>query len=138
MKVNSHATPRRRAQKSRGQHPFVSSQTLQHQYETATAPLPQYFPLIDAWLGEHEPALWQQIRLEDDELFRLRQLGASESRYQARLATLLALCEQAERLYCEAEPQVLRLPPLAEGERVVIYFELADGSLQRVQDPSEE
>lgn len=137
MKVNSHATPRRRPQKSQGRRPLVSIQTLQHQYETATAPLPHYFPLIDAWLSEHEPDLWRQIRLEDDELFRLRQLGVSESRYQAGLATLLSLCEQAERLYCEADPQALCLPPLGEGERVAIYFELADGSLQRVKDLSE-
>ncbi len=133
MKANSPIISRRRTPKSRERRPLVSAQTLQRHYETATAPLPHYFPIIDAWLSEHEPDLWRQIRLEDDELFRLRQLGVSESRYQAELTSLLSLCEQAERLYCEAEPQALCLPPLGDAERVAIYFELADGSLQRVQ-----
>lgn len=133
MKANSPIIARRRTQKSRGRRPLVSVQKLQRHYATATAPLPSYFPAIDAWLSEHEPELWRQIRLEDDELFRLRQLGISESRHQAGLTSLLSLCAQAERLYCEAEPQALCLPPLSEGERVAIYFELADGSLQRVR-----
>jgi hypothetical protein len=134
MKANAPVISRKRLPQSRGRHPFVSAQTLQSQYEAATALLLDHFPLIDAWLGEHEPELWRQIRRADDELFRLRQLGVSESRYQAELTILLALCQQAERLYCEAEPQTLCLPPLAEGERVAVYFELADGSLQKAQD----
>jgi hypothetical protein len=137
MKVNSHAIPRRRPQKSRGRRPLVFAQTLQHHYETATAPLPHYFPIIDAWLSEHEPDLWRQIRCEDDELFRLRQLGVSAIRYQARLDIFLSLCRQAEQLYCEALPSTLRLPPLAAGERVAIYYAFADGVLLRAKEGNE-
>jgi len=93
--------------------------------------------MIDAWLAEHEPDLWRQIRQEDDELFRLCQLGVPEKSFQDELDALLALCEQAEQLYCEAQPGKLRLPPLAEGERVAIYYELADGSLHKVSNEDE-
>ena len=134
MKVNSHATPRRRPTGGSGRAPLVSLHTLQQQYETATAVLQHHFPTIDAWISEHEQELWRHIRLEDDELFRLRQLGVSEGRYQARLDEFVALCEYAERLYYDAQPNELQLPPLQEGQRVAIYFGLADGSLQKVQD----
>jgi hypothetical protein len=110
----------------------VSAQTLRQRYEAATFPLFAHFPAIDAWLAEHAPDLWQQIRQEDDELFRLRQLGASERTYQDKLDAFLELCKQAEQLYYEARPAELSLPPLAEGERVAVYYELADGSLQKV------
>jgi hypothetical protein len=110
----------------------VSAQTLRQRYEAATFPLFEHFPVIDVWLAEHDPDLWQQIRQEDDELFRLRQLGVPERTYQARLDVFLQFCEQAERLYYEAQPNELRLPPLAEGERVAVYYQLADGSLQKV------
>lgn len=115
----------------------VSAQTLRQRYEAATFPLFEHFPVIDAWLAEHAPDLWQQIRQEDDELFRLRQLGTSESTYHARLEVFLGLCEQAERLYYDAQPTELSLPPLAEGERVAVYYELADGSLHKVSGEDE-
>lgn len=121
--------PRRPAQ--------VSLQTLWQRYDTATSPLAEHFPAVDAWLAEHAFALWQQIRQEDDELFRLRQLGVPVRTYQARLDTLLALCEQAERLYYEAQPEELSLPPLAAGERVAVYYELVDGSLHKVSGEDE-
>ncbi|MBI3303235.1 MAG: hypothetical protein HYZ72_14300 [Deltaproteobacteria bacterium] len=112
----------------------VSAQTLRQRYEAATFPLFEYFPVIDAWLVEHALDLWQQIRQEDDELFRLRQLGVPERTYQAKLDAFLRLCEQAERLYYDAQPAELSLPPLAEGERVAVYYELADGSLHKASD----
>jgi hypothetical protein len=90
--------------------------------------------MIDAWLAEHAPDLWQQIRQEDDELFRLGQLGVPERTYQDKLEAFLGLCQQAEQLYYEAQPQELRLPPLAESQRVAIYYELADGSLEKVSE----
>jgi hypothetical protein len=111
----------------------ISGSILQHHYVGATATLCTHFPLIDAWLAEHEPDLWKQIRVEDDELFRLRQLGGTESAYRERLDRLIELCTQAEQLYYEARPGELSLPPLAEGERVALYFEFTDGSLQRVK-----
>jgi hypothetical protein len=116
---------------------LVCSAKLQQRYAAATAPLGEHFPMIDAWLAEHVPDLWQQIRQEDDELFRLCQLGVPEQTFHDELDALLALCEQAEQLYCEAQPEKLRLPPLAEGERVAIYYELADGSLHKVSNEDE-
>lgn len=132
MKAHSPATVGKQPHRGTGRATLVSPLELQRRYEEATASLRHYFPVIDAWLCEREPDLWQQLRQEDDELFRLRQLGVSVSRYQTRLNTFLGLCEQAERLYCEAQPRVLRLPPLAEGERVAIYYALADGELKKV------
>jgi hypothetical protein len=132
MKVGAQATVRKQPGETPRRAAVVSIHALQQRYETATASLKLHFPKIDAWLCDHEPDLWRQIRDEDDELFRLRHLGVSESRYQARLDEFLALCEFAERLYYDAQPRELRLPPLQEGERVAIYFSLADGSLQRV------
>jgi hypothetical protein len=116
---------------------FVNTAKLQERYTTATASLGEHFPMIDAWLAEHMPDLWRQLRQEDDELFRLCQLGVPEQTFQDKLNALLALCEQAEQLYCEAQPGKLRLPPLAEGERVAIYYELADGSLHKVSNEDE-
>lgn len=111
---------------------FVSPRTLQQAYATASVLLGEHFPVIDAWLAEHEPDMWRQIRQEDDELFRLRQVGVRERTYLAQLASFLRLCEEAERLYYEAQPAGLSLPQLAQGERVAIYYELADGSLHKV------
>ena len=116
---------------------FVSASLLQQHYATATAALGTHFLVIDAWLAEHAPDLWQQIRQEDDELFRLCQLGVPERSFQDKLDAFLALCEQAERLYYEAQPDELRLPSLAKGERVAIYYELADGSLYKVSEEEE-
>jgi hypothetical protein len=113
---------------------LVCASRLQQHYATATASLGTHFPMIDAWLAEHAPDLWQQIRQEDDELFRLGQLGVPERTYQDKLEAFLALCQQAEQLYYEAQPQELRLPSLAEGQRVAIYYELADGSLEKVSE----
>jgi len=110
----------------------VSADTLRQRYDVAILPLFEHFSVIDAWLAEHAPELWQQIRHEDDELFRLRQLGGTARAYQSKLDTLLRLCEQAERLYYEAQPNELSLPALAPEERVAIYFKLDDGSFRKV------
>lgn len=107
--------------------------SLQQRYETATASLSEQFSQIDVWLAEHAPHLWQLIRQEDDELFRLRQFGASDYTYRTRLTVLLSLYQQAEQLYYEAQPEQLRLPALAPEERVAIYFAFADGSVSKVQ-----
>jgi hypothetical protein len=110
-----------------------SAPSLQRHYETATTPLSEHFAPIDAWIAEHAPHLWQLIRQEDDELFRLRQLGASDYVYRARVTVLLSLCQQAEQLYYEAQPERLRLPLLAPDEQVAIYFEFADGTVSRAR-----
>jgi hypothetical protein len=120
-----------------GQRGFVSASLLQQHYTTATNGLGTHFPVIDAWLAEHAPDLWQQIRQEDDELFRLCRLGVPERTYQDKLDAFLALCERAEQLYYEAQPEELSLPPLAEDERVAVYYALADGSLHKVSEEEE-
>jgi len=125
-------TKRKEPSPSPGWARSASVGVLYHRYVTATAAIGIHFPLIDEWLTEHDPDLWQQIRQEDDELFRLRELGIPEETYQERLDTLIALCKQAEQLYYEARPTELSLPPLAEGELVAVYFELANGSLLKM------
>lgn len=137
MKVKSLSHAGKRPQRGTGRATLTSFSELQRRYEHATAALPPHFLTVDVWVAEHYPTLWQQIREEDDELFRLRELGVSQSRYQERLDEFLALCEYAERLFCEAQPEELGLPPLRNGERVAIYFRTADGSLQNAKDVTE-
>ena len=110
---------------------------LHHSYQTTTAPLGEHFTGIDTWLADHEPAVWQQLRLEDDELFRLRALGVSPSRYQEKLNTLQSLCEHAERLYYDAQPNELSLPALLPGESIAIYYAYDDGSVEKVSGLNE-
>ncbi len=135
MKVKSLSQAGKRPQRGTGRATLPSSTELQRRYEHATAALPVHFPIIDAWVAEHHPTLWRQLRQGDDELLRLRRLGVSQSRYQERLDDFLALCNYVERLYCEAQPEELGLPPLRDGERVAIYFRTADGSLQNAHVP---
>ena len=122
----------------RGRHASTASSrpasplTLQQQYAAATRPLNLHFAQIDAWLVDNEPAVWQQLRQADDELFQLSQLKVSESRYQAALEAFVARCEEAEQLYYEAHPSEFRLAPLSAGERVAVYYELGDGSMHKV------
>ena len=134
MKVKSLAKVGTRPQRGVGRATLTSPMELQRRYEYATAALQYHFPQIDAWLADHDPELWRQIRLEDEELKRLQQLGVSESRFQARLDFFLTCCEQAERLYYEARPQELRLPPLPAGKRIAVYFEYPDGSFQKADE----
>ena len=108
----------------------VSPLTLQ--YVAATQPLSLPFAQIDAWLVDNEPAVWQQLHQADDELFQLRQINVSESRYQAALEAFVARCEEAEQLYYEAHPSEFCLPPLSAGERIAVYYELSDGSMHKV------
>ena len=137
--MKAHALPKRGKQPVpavRRRESF-SPQPLQRYYETATSPLGEHFAIVDAWLADHEPDVWQQIRLEDDELFRLRSLGISDSRYQGKLETLRSLCECAERLYYDAQPNELSLPALVQGETVAIYYTFDDGSVEKVSGISE-
>ena len=108
----------------------VSPLTLQ--YVAATQPLSLPFAQIDAWLVDNEPAVWHQLHQADDELFQLRQINVSESRYQAALEAFVARCEEAEQLYYEAHPSEFCLPPLSAGERIAVYYELSDGSMHKV------
>jgi len=134
MMVNALPDGKKETPSSLGRTRTAPVGVLQRHYAITTAALGPHFPMIDAWLAEHEPELWRQIRQEDDELFRLRALGISENVYQDRLGTLIELCKRAEQLYYEACPTELGLPPLAEGERVAIYCEFADGSFLKISD----
>ncbi|MGE0824070.1 MAG: hypothetical protein AB7G75_06620 [Candidatus Binatia bacterium] len=136
MRANTLPRRSRPAAGGRRKATLTSSTLLEEWYTEATLPLSQNFSHIDAWLADYGPDLWQQIHQEDDELFRLRQLGVSEYAYRARLNVLLTLCQQAEQLYYEARPQELSLPALAPEERVAIYFELADGTIMKAGSES--
>ncbi len=107
-------------------------QVLQQAYTAATQHLGPDLFTIDTWLADRQPDLWQQIRQEDDELFRLRKLGARERVYRAALDAFVSLYQEAERLYYEAHPNALTLPMLGGGESVAIYYELTDGSLHKM------
>jgi len=132
MKANTLQKQGKQPVEGTRQRSLVSADILRQRYDLATLSLFEHFPTIDAWLVEHAPELWQQIHYEDDELFRLRQLGGPARVYQGRLDTFLKLCEQAERLYYEAQPNELSLPALAPEERIAIYFKLDDGSFRKV------
>lgn len=138
MKVKSLAKAGTRPQRGVGRATLTSPMELQRRYEDATAALQHHFPQIDAWLVDHDPELWWQIRLEDDELKRLQQLGVSESRFQARLDFFLACCEEAERRYYEARPDELQLPLLPPGKRIAVYFEYPDGSIHKAEEADAE
>jgi hypothetical protein len=137
--MKAHALPKRGKQSTaalRHRESF-SPRLLQHSYAATTLSLSEHFAVVDAWLADHEPDVWQHIRLEDDELFRLRSLGVSASRYQGKLETLQSLCEYAERLYYDAQPNELSLPALLPGEPVAIYFTFDDSSIEKVSGLSE-
>ena len=136
MKTNTLPRRSRPAAGGRRKATLTPSVLLEGWYTEATLPLSRNFSHIDAWLAEYDPDLWQQIHQEDDELFRLRQLGAPEYTYRARLTVLLTLCQQAEQLYYEARPHELSLPALAPDERVAIYFELTDGTITKAHGES--
>ena len=137
--MKAHALPKRRKQPTAAlrRRESFSPHLLQHSYESTAVPLGDHFAVIDAWLADHEPDVWQQLRLEDDELFRLRALGVSTRRYQEKLDTLQSLCEYAERLYYEAQPNELSLPALLPGEPVAIYYTFDDGSVEKVSGLNE-
>jgi len=137
--MKAHALPKRGKQPTAAlrRRESFSPQLLQHCYEAATIPFGEHFAAVDAWLADHEPDVWYQIRLEDDELSRLRSLGVSAHRYQGKLDTLQSLCEYAERLYYEAQPNELSLPALLPGEPIAIYFTFDDGSVEKVSGLSE-
>ena len=137
--MKAHALPKRGKQPTAAlrRRESFSPQLLQHSYEATTFPLGEHFAVVDTWLADHEPDVWQQLRLEDDELFRLRSLGVSASRYQGKLDTLQALCEYAERLYYDAQPNELSLPALLPGEPVAIYYTFDDGSVEKVSGLNE-
>ena len=138
MSARSSSQRREQTRESRRRSSVPNPQLLQHRYETATAVFREHFADIDLWLLDHAPHLWHLIRQEDEELFRLRDLGTSMYAYRTRLTVLLALFQQAEQLYYEAQPDKLRLPPLPEDARIAIYFEFADGTLRQMhgEDPA--
>ncbi|MSQ48041.1 MAG: hypothetical protein EXR78_06585 [Deltaproteobacteria bacterium] len=137
--MKAHALPKRGKQPTAAlrRRESFSPHLLQHSYEATTFPLGEQCAAIDAWLADHEPDVWRQIRLEDDELFRLRALGVSARRYQERLDTLQSLYAYAERLYYDTQPNELSLPALLPGESVAIYYTFDDGSGEKVSGLNE-
>jgi hypothetical protein len=133
------ALPKRRKQPTTAlrRRESFAPQSLQHSYDATTFPLGEQFAAIDAWLADYEPDVWQRIRLEDDELFRLRALGVSARRYQESLDTLQSLYAYAERLYYDTQPNELSLPALLPGESVAIYYTFDDGSVEKVSGLNE-
>ncbi len=131
MRTNTSPKRRKRSAAARPRPVLPDPRALQRAYDAHTRSLGPDFGLIDEWLMDHRPELWQQIHREDDKLFRLRTLAVSEREYKAALETFISLCQEAERLYYEANPDELSLPLLGEGEAVAVYFRLADGSLQK-------
>ena len=132
MKTHTSPKPRRRAVAVQPRPVLSDPQALKRAYVEHTRRLGPDFDIIDVWLMDHRPELWQQIHRQDDELFRLRRLATGEREYTASLENFIGLCREAERLYYEARPDELSLPLLAEGETVAVYFTLADGSVHKV------
>ena len=132
MKTNTSPKRRRRSVSVQPRPVLSDPQALQRAYVDHTRRLGPDFGVIDGWLMDHQPELWQQIHREDDELFRLRSLAVGEREYTAALDSFISLCQEAERLYYEANPNELSLPLLGEGEAVAVYFRLTDGSLHKV------
>ena len=132
MKTNTAPKRKRRSAPVQPRPVLSDPQALQRAYVDHTRRLGPDFGVIDGWLMDHQPELWQQIHRQDDELFRLRSLAVSAREYSAALDTFISLCQEAERLYYEANPNELSLPLLGEGEAVAVYFRLADGSLHKV------
>jgi len=67
-------------------------------YREVTETIPEDFPLVDVWLVENHPSLWQRIRNIDDELTRLEQEEAEGEVYRAKLDELIAVCQQGKDL----------------------------------------
>ena len=67
-------------------------------YAEMTQAIPEDFPLVDAWLVDAHPALWQRIRDLDDALLHMERERAPEATYAAKLAELVAVCQQAKDL----------------------------------------
>lgn len=86
--------------------------------EMAGNPLFDNFPVVDAWLVDHHPALWRKIRDLDDELTRLERQGAPEEVYRAKLEELLSLCHQARMLREETWEAILIKSEVLGGEEV--------------------
>ena len=130
--MKTQSKPRRRTAAVQPRPVLSDPRALKRAYVEHTRRLGPDFDVIDGWLMDHRPELWQQIHRQDDELFRLRRLATGEREYTASLENFIGLCQEAERRYYEARPDELSLPLLGEGETVAVYFTLADGSLHKV------
>jgi len=67
-------------------------------YEEMVRQLPEDFPLLNAWMAEVHPVLWQQIRDLDAELRCSEHEHVSESNYQVKLDQLRSLYHEAKAL----------------------------------------
>lgn len=82
--------------------PQDKTSPLAERYQQTTRdPFFDDFPLVDAWLADNHPTLWQKIRDVDDELTRMDEGGfdwraGGQKDYQLKLNELLALCQKAK------------------------------------------
>ncbi len=83
-----------------------SSSDCRELYEAMTRQIPEDMPLVDCWLCDAHPDLWQKIRTLDDALGCMEHVGAPEVGYRAKLSELLAVCQEARRLYLARRQQV--------------------------------
>jgi len=67
--------------------------------ELSSNPLFDDFPVIDAWLADNHPGLWQRLRQLDDELTGMEGQGADGTVYQQKLEELFQACQESCRLY---------------------------------------
>lgn len=68
----------------------------------ATQPeLDDFAPVVDLWLCDNRPDLWQRIRELDDELLAMEREGAPEVVYRAKLDELMAICEEGRQRRAE-------------------------------------
>jgi hypothetical protein len=67
-------------------------------YEEMARAIPEDFHIVDSWLCDHHPVLWQQIRELDNALSRMEKERAPEAVYQAKLHELVTLCHEAKAL----------------------------------------
>lgn len=77
---------------------FSSPSDYHALYGQMARAIPANFHVVDAWLCDHHPTVWRQIREIDDELTRLEQQGVPEAAYQTKLDELLSLCREAKAL----------------------------------------
>ena len=77
--MKTQSKPRRRAAAIQPRPVLSDPQALKRAYVEHTRRLGPDFDVIDGWLMDHRPELWQQLHRQDDELFRLRSLAAGEN-----------------------------------------------------------
>jgi len=90
--------PARTKEERQGVHPSSIPPDYRTLYRQMAEAIPEDFPLIDSWLADHHPGVWQRLRQVDGEIATLEQGGIDEETYQQKLEELLSLCRAAKSL----------------------------------------